>query len=127
MQPIAREEDGKLSFHSVQDAINAFRICRIQKLKLAFPPLQPKKRFAQRHASMSLESTNGTHLDISNSGERDHSYRNPSSGKCISKVGQSNLLKKVDGLSNAEIFEKVDTHYIKLHKLQIERNVTPLS
>jgi hypothetical protein len=97
---MARDEDGKLSFHSVQDAINAFRTSRIHNLRKAFPPLKQKKCSTQVNAPMWLESTTGSHLNMTSPLAYDSSNSN------ITAL-QSNFSKKVDGLSNAEIFEKV--------------------
>jgi hypothetical protein len=99
-QPIARDKDGKLSFHSVQDATNEFRTSRIRNLRKAFPPLQQKKCPTHVNAPIWLESTTGSHLNMSSPPEYDHPNSN------ITAL-QSNFSKKVDGLSNAEIFEKV--------------------
>ena len=99
-QPIARDEDGKLSFHSVQDAINAFRTSRIHSLRKAFPHLQQKRCSAHVNAPMWQESTTGSHLSMSSPLECDHPISNIT-------AHQSNFSKKMDGLSNAEMFEKV--------------------
>ena len=114
-QPITRNPDGKLSFHSLQDAINVYRRCRIQRLRLSYPPLQPKKRSTHMNATMWLESTTNTHLDVSSSLKHDLSNSGLTIVDCNDRLLQSILKQKVRGLSKAEIFEKVGKSFMQLH------------
>lgn len=74
------------------------------------------------NATVWLESTTSTHLDVSSPSKHNHLNGDLTVVDCNDRLLQSSLKKKVRGLSKAEIFEKVGKSFMKPHTSHIERD-----
>jgi hypothetical protein len=88
---VLRNDDGTMSFHDMQEAINIFRQTRIINFKLMYPPLGK----VPSAPTISSSTRNNSAETISKIKRRD-----------VENVVPASMFKKMEGLSNAEIIEQ---------------------
>ena len=127
VQCVPRDENGKLNFHDIQNAINSFRKRRISNMKLLNPPVL--RRDSSSNSSSSSSAKRAVYNHVSGIGNGYNRSRGDllTRRRDMTNIAPSSMFRKMDGFSNAEITDEVPSHNFLLDTRKCVRFPLPFT